>query len=310
VREADVALYEAKAAGRAAFKVFDASMNARTAERLELETHLRQALERRELRVHYQPEVDIRGGVIVGMEALVRWQHPRRGLIAPDEFIPVAEETGIILDIGPWVLAEACRQAASWRERFPGEPRRIVSVNVSAREFSRPELVADVAALLDTTGLDPACLRLEITESAVMRDAELASRTLHALRDLRVMLAIDDFGTGYSSLSYLRQFPVDTVKIDRSFVAALGTDESAVSIVRAVIALGHALGMDVTAEGIETAEQLACLKELDCDRAQGYFFWQPVPANVMGEILRRNWGTAGTWLPGLGWHRPAQRQAG
>ncbi len=288
VREADIALFEAKAAGRGRHVLFDASMKARSSDRLDLEMDLRQALARGELRVYYQPEIDIPTGLVVGMEALVRWEHPRRGLIGPDRFIPLAEETGLILEIGPWVLEQACRDARRWQEQHLGTRPLVVSVNLSPREFACPEMPGEVAQIVQRTGLDPASLRLEITETAMMHDVDQASHTLNELKRLGVWLAIDDFGTGYSSLNYLRRFPVDTVKIDRSFITGLEDDAGAVSIVRAVTALGHALGMDVTAEGIETAAQLALMAAVGCDRGQGYLFSRPLPAHELDELLRRD----------------------
>ncbi len=291
VREADIALFEAKAAGRGSYVRFDASMKARSADRLDLETDLRQALGRGELRVYYQPEIDIPTGLMVGMEALVRWQHPRRGLIGPDRFIPLAEETGLILEIGPWVLEQACRDTRRWQEQHLGTRPLVVSVNLSPREFVCQEMPDEVAQILQRTGLDAGSLRLEITETAMMHDLDLTSRTLETLKELGVWLAIDDFGTGYSSLNYLRRFPVDTIKIDRSFISGLESDAGAVSIVRAITALGHALGMDVTAEGIETAAQLALMEAVSCDRGQGYLFSRPVPAFELDELLRRDAAT-------------------
>jgi diguanylate cyclase (GGDEF)-like protein/PAS domain S-box-containing protein len=285
VREADIALYQAKAMGRGRAVVFDQSMNTRAVARLELESDLRRALEHGELLLHYQPEVHLDTGTIVGMEALVRWQHPQRGLLSPLEFIPIAEETGLILPIGHWVLVEACRQARSWQEQFPSSAALVVSVNLSARQFQHPGIVEQVRAVLRDTGLAASSLRLEITETLLMEDTPSIEATLCALRDLGVWLAIDDFGTGYSSLSYLRRFAVDTVKIDRSFIIPLDRDEGTVAIVRAIITLSHALGMDVTAEGIETGDQLARLRAVGCDRAQGFLFACPLVPAAMAALL-------------------------
>ncbi len=299
LREADIAMYRAKAGGKSRVVMFDTAMTARAVERLDVETDLRRALERDELEVYYQPEIDLETGRIVGMEALVRWRHPRLGLVAPAEFIPIAEETGQIVAIGQWVLEQACRQAHAWQVKRLGGSSLILSVNLSAREIERPNLVEDVDRVLRETGLAPSALRLEITETMLMEDGPGTEATLRRLHDLGVWLAIDDFGTGYSSLSYLRRFPVDTLKIDRSFIAAMDSDEGTGAIVRAVTALGHALGMDVIAEGIETAGHLARVRGVQCDRGQGYHFSRPVPANEMGELLAAGLGeellTAASW---------------
>ncbi len=287
LREADVALHQAKVQGRASIAAFRPGMSAWASARLRLEASLRRAVERGELRVYYQPEVELRTGRMVGVEALVRWQHPERGLISPAEFVSLAEDTGLIVPIGRWVLEEACRQGRQWLAcRRRGASRFLISVNLSARQFAQPDLVEQVRQALQHSGLRAAHLRLEITESAVMADAEPAARTLRALKELGVTLAIDDFGTGYSSLSYLRRFPVDTLKIDRSFVAGLGKDKHATVIVSAVVALAHTLDLAVTAEGVETTEQLARLRAVGCDRAQGFYFSPPVPASAIDEMLR------------------------
>ncbi len=287
LREADLALHQAKLQGKGSIAAFRPSMGAWASTRLRLEADLRRAIERGQLRVYYQPEVELRSGRMVGVEALVRWQHPERGLISPAEFVALAEDTGLIVPIGRWVLEEACRQGQRWLAyRRRGEPPLLISVNLSARQFAQPDLAEQVQQALQGSGLPAAHLRLEITESAVMADAEPAVRTLQALKELGVGLAIDDFGTGYSSLSYLRRFPVDTLKIDRSFVSALGKDKHAIVIVSAVVALAHTLGLNVTAEGIETAEQLARLRAVGCDRAQGFYFSPPVPADAIEGVLK------------------------
>jgi len=285
LRDADAAMYRAKTLGRARHEVFDAAMNARAIERLQLETDLRYATERGELVLHFQPDIDLRSGAIVGMEALVRWQHPQRGLIAPLDFIPLAEETGLILPVGQWVLTQACRQACAWQGYGSYGRPLVMSVNLSARQFQQPHLVEQVRTALQETGLAPSSLKLEITESVLMQDAETTVGALRALKGLGVQLAIDDFGTGYSSLNYLRRFPIDTLKVDRSFGSELPSDDGTEAIVRAVTALAHELGMDVTAEGIETTEELACVKALRCDRAQGYYFARPLPAEQIDALL-------------------------
>ncbi len=287
LREAEIAMVRAKAHTTQRHALFEPSMSAQSLERVELESDLRQALERDELRVHYQPIVRLGTTEIVGFEALVRWQHPTRGLVAPLAFIPLAEETGLIVPVGKWVLATACRQAASWHlaRTDPDATPLFVSVNLSAREFAQADLVEDVAAILAETGLEASALELEITESVLMDKSETGIRTLRRLRALGVRLVLDDFGTGYSSLSYLKHLPLDTIKIDRSFVAAI--EEAADrSIVEAVVALAHGLGIGVVAEGIETERQADLLLELGCDLGQGYLFSRPVPAARTARLLR------------------------
>jgi diguanylate cyclase (GGDEF)-like protein len=287
LREAEIAMVRAKADATQRHALFEPSMSAQTLERVELESDLRHALERGELRVHYQPIVTLGSTEIVGFEALVRWQHPTRGLVPPLAFIPLAEETGLIVPVGKWVLETACRQAAKWhRTRTDPEATPLfVSVNLSAREFMQADLLEDVAATLAETGLEAGALELEITESVLMDQSEAGIRTLRRLRALGVRLVLDDFGTGYSSLSYLKHLPLDTIKIDRSFVAAI--DENADrSIVEAVVALAHGLGIGVVAEGIETERQAERLLELGCDLGQGYLFSRPVPAAQTASLLR------------------------
>ena len=275
LRDADVALYRAKARGRGRYEVFDETMNAQALERLELEADLRAALERDEFRVYYQPKMALATGQLEGMEALVRWEHPRRGLVSPAAFIPLAEETGLIRPLGQWVLEEACRQTRHWHDALPGRTL-VTSVNLSARQFQQPTLVDDVAAALRTSGVNPEHIQLEITESAAMEDAEAAVMTLQQLKDLGVQLAIDDFGTGYSSLAYLKRFPVDELKIDRAFVSGLGMGSEDASIVNAVASLGHALNLSIVAEGIETADESRQVHALGCEIGQGYYFAKPL----------------------------------
>ncbi len=285
LRNADLALYRSKAVGKACYTLFEPSMGASALERLELEIDLRQGLKRQEFRLEYQPIFSVHTGRLTEVEALIRWQHPNRGLLAPAAFIPLAEDNGLIVPIGKWVLEEACRQARVWQGRYPDGSPVVMGVNLSVREFQQPDLVAEVARILDATGLDPHTLKLEITESVLMDDAVGGLETMQALKRLGVRLAIDDFGTGYSSLSYLRRFPVDTLKIDRSFVSTLGQDPQARAIVRSVVVLAQTLGLDVTAEGVETPAQEAELRLLGCDQGQGYLLARPVPAAALEALL-------------------------
>lgn len=287
IREADIALYHAKAGGKGRAAIFATTMGVQAMERLELQTDLQRAIGRGELHLQYQPLVKLDSGVTLGAEALVRWYHPTRGLLGPDKFIPLAEETGLILPIGRWVLEEACKQAAFWQPSDRGaEPFR-VSVNLSARQFDQPDLVEQVASALRRSRLAPAALMLEITETAVIQHPDSAIATLAALKRLGVRVAIDDFGTGYSSLSYLERLNVDMLKIDRSFMQGLERSSTTEAIVHATIVMAHVLGMEVTAEGIETADQLAVLSALACDFGQGYYLSRPRPASEIQPEARR-----------------------
>jgi diguanylate cyclase (GGDEF)-like protein/PAS domain S-box-containing protein len=290
LRDADAAMYRAKERGRGCCEIFDEAMRARAQDRHEIENTLHRAVSREELRVFYQPVVSLYDGECVGVEALVRWQHPDRGLLAPREFIPLAEETGLVVPMGLWVLKAAATQAAEWQrnQREPGRFR--LSVNLSGRQLHDPDLADAVHEVLDTVGLDPQTLCVEITESVLMEDADVGS--LKALKAIGVRVSVDDFGTGYSSLGYLRRFPVDEVKIDRSFVARLGTDPADAAIVAAVVSLGHALGVSVVGEGVETEAQLDELRDLGADAAQGFHFAPPQPASDLTPRLLRNirWG--------------------
>ncbi|HET7703070.1 MAG TPA: diguanylate cyclase, partial [Candidatus Limnocylindrales bacterium] len=290
-REAEVALVRAKAAPGSRYVLFEPEMSAATLERVELEADLRRALARDELRLEYQPILDLSTDTIVGVEALVRWEHPSRGLIPPLTFIPVAEQTGLIVPLGRWVLETACAQARAWLDELPERPL-VMSVNLSARQFTQPTLVDDIRAVLASTGLPADRLELEITESVLLDDGEESAIALRALRDLGVKLVLDDFGTGYSSLSYLRRLPLDTIKIDRSFVEGIDRDGSNLPIVQAVIALAHGLGIDVVAEGIETTGQLERLRELACDRGQGFLFARPQAPEALSPLLARGLTTS------------------
>ena len=284
LREAEIAMVRAKGDPSKRYVLFEPSMSEQTMDRIDMENDLRRAIERGELRLHYQPLVDLTTDRIVGFEALVRWQHPVRGLVPPLSFIPLAEETGLIVPLGRWVLETACRQAREWRDARPGAPQLMMSVNLSARQFGQPDLVDQVVAILAETGLDPTTLELEITESVVMDQSEVGIRTLHRLRDMGVRLVLDDFGTGYSSLAYLKHLPLDTIKIDRTFVAGLD-GEADRSIVEAVIALAHGLRISVVAEGIETEAQFEILRAMGCDTGQGYLFARPLPEPDAARLL-------------------------
>lgn len=279
LRNADSALFKAKSAGREGYALYTEELTAHAQHRVEIASELRRALDQQELRVYYQPVHDLQDRRLVGVEALVRWQHPERGLVPPGEFIPIAERTGLIADIDAWVMDQACRQMGQWLA--DGAPLSFIAVNVSSRLFARRELYEQVAQVLHTTGLDPAYLELEVTESAVMEDPEVALEQLHRLRELGLRLAIDDFGTGYSSLLRLKRLPVQKLKIDQGFVAGLPWDEDDAAIVRVVIALAKSMGMQVHAEGIEQVEQARFLLEQECDLGQGYWFGRPVPAQEM-----------------------------
>jgi diguanylate cyclase (GGDEF)-like protein len=285
IRDADTAMYRAKDQGKARYEIFDTAMHTRAVTLLRLESDLRRALQREELCVYYQPIVSIASGELQGFEALVRWQHPERGLISPDQFIAVAEETGLILSLGLSVLREACRQLRTWQQRSLSDRNLTISVNLSAKQLSQSDLIEKVEQVLTESGIDPWQLKLEITETVVMENAELAAITLARLRGLGVRLSIDDFGTGYSSLSYLNRFPVDTLKIDRSFITTLKQGDENVEIVKTIVMLAGNLGMQVIAEGIETADQLQQLRLLKCQYGQGYLFSKPLAATDADMFL-------------------------
>ncbi len=284
LRDADTAMYRAKARGKARYEMFDEAMHARAVAQLRLETDLRRAVERNEFRVLYQPIVVLESGQIMGFEALVRWQHSERGLITPKEFIPIAEETGLILPIGRWVMETACRQTKAWIEQFVDFPQLSISVNLSAKHFQQPDLLVQVLEVLKQSGLPAANLKLEITESTLMDEPESRVAVIRELRKAGIQVLIDDFGTGYSSLSYLQRFSVDTLKIDRSFLME-GGEGDGWDIVETIITLAEDLGVNVIAEGVETEEQTARLKELHCGHAQGYLFREPVDAETAATLL-------------------------
>jgi diguanylate cyclase (GGDEF)-like protein/PAS domain S-box-containing protein len=299
LRDADAAMYRAKDAGKGEIELFDEGMRVRLMERVAIEGALRQALEHDELRLVYQPIMALGHGRIVALEALLRWEHPQRGLLYPDEFIPAAERSGLIVDIGAWVLERACRQAAAWRDNVPHHTRPVrVSVNVSPRQLAHGDLVATVGRVLTDTGLEPGLLELELTEQMLADDIDQGIESLSDLKSLGVRLVLDDFGTGYSSLSYLRQLTIDALKIDRSFVDGLGRGTADGAIVGAVLSMAGALGLGVTAEGVETQAQLARLREHGCDYAQGFLFCRPSSADDVTELLRTADHAAARWCEG------------
>jgi len=287
LRDADTAMYRAKAQGKACYEVFDKGMHTHAVYLLQMENDLRRAIDREELRVYYQPIVSLDNGQLAGFEALIRWQHPERGFINPADFIPLAEDTGLIVPLGLWILKRACQQLCKWQWQSPANRSLFMSVNLSGKQVAAPTLVSDIADILKETHVDAKHLKLEITESAVMENADLAARLLKRLKALGVQLSIDDFGTGYSSLSYLHRFPVNTLKIDRSFVGRIGEAAENIEIVRTVISLADNMGMEVVAEGIETLSQLTQLRKLKCQYGQGYLFSRPVDADSVSDWISR-----------------------
>jgi diguanylate cyclase len=285
MRDADVAMYRAKEGGGDRCEVFDASMHAGVMERMETESALRLALGREELRLVYQPEVSLSTGTIVAVEALLRWDHPEKGVIPPLEFIPLAEDTGLILPIGAWVIQEACRQAQRWRQQLPDRPPLTMRVNLSPRQLADPELVKVIGRALADTDTDPSQLDLELTESSIMGEIEWTIVSLNLLKELGLRLSVDDFGTGHSSLSHLKNFPIDTLKVDRSFVSNLGQTPIDSTIVGSIVELAHALGLSVTAEGVEDQAQFEDLRDLGCDNAQGYHLARPQDPDAVTQLL-------------------------
>src|SRR5688500_1871593 len=285
LRSADMAMYRAKAAGRARYEMFDRAMHSDALARLQLETDLRRAVDQGEFRLHYQPLVSLRTGRVTGLEALVRWEHPERGLVQPAGFIAIAEETGLIVPIGRWVLVEACRQMKQWHASHPRKTPLTIGVNLSVKQFSQPDLLDQITHALETTELPPSALRLEITESAIIDKGTYAIAVLTQIRDLGVQVYLDDFGTGYSSLSYLHGLPIDAIKIDRAFVSSMDTNEKNLRLVRTVLTLSEIVGVRAEAEGISTSEQLRELRSLNCEQGQGYLFSAPITRDAVSDLL-------------------------
>jgi diguanylate cyclase (GGDEF)-like protein len=283
IKNADTAMYQAKENGRQSYQFFKSAMNARAVERQSIEESLRRALERQEFELHYQPKLNLRTGEIVGAEALIRWMHPTRGSVSPAQFIPVAEDCGLIVPIGNWALREACKQTRVWADAKL--PAVTIAVNVSAMEFRQGSFLNGVFDILQDTGLVPGSLELELTESVLMKRAESAASVLETLRAAGIQIAVDDFGTGFSSLSYLRKFPIDALKIDQSFIRQITMTPDDTTIVRAIISLGQSMKLRVIAEGVETLEELAFLQTHHCNEGQGYYFSRPVPSGQFAKLL-------------------------
>jgi len=284
--DSDLAMYRAKLNGKGRYEVFDSNMRSGAVSLMQLETDLRRAYEREEFILHYQPIVSLESELIIGFEALVRWNHPSRGMVPPNEFIPLAEETGMVLPIGNWIMKEACYQMREWQEKFPLSDQLTISVNLSTVQLEQPDLSEQIANILDESRLNPKCLRLEITESVIMQNAERAIVTVNRLRKMGVRVSIDDFGTGYSSLSYLHKFPVDTLKVDRSFVNRIGREGENSEIIQTIITLASNLDMDVVAEGIETKEQLEFLRNINCNYGQGFYYSRPVDSSAAADMVK------------------------
>jgi diguanylate cyclase (GGDEF)-like protein len=290
LRDADIAMYRAKGKGLGRYEIFNTSMLDHVMTRLELETDLRKALENREFVVHYQPILNMKTHQIIGFEALVRWQHPTKGLIPPAEFIPTAEETGIIVPLGYWVLDEASQQIRAWQKQYPADPPLTINVNLSTRQCGQPDLVQKVSEILKKNDLNPASLKFELTESLIVEESGSTAAMLSELREMGIQVQIDDFGTGYSSLSYLHTLPIDTLKIDRSFISRLGSKNDDTEIVHTILSLAHSLGMKVIAEGVETNEQLSSLQAMDCEFVQGFLFAHPINSQAAGALLGKSLG--------------------
>jgi EAL domain-containing protein (putative c-di-GMP-specific phosphodiesterase class I) len=280
-------MYQAKALGKARFTIFDVKMRSQAFSRLEMEQELRAALENREFQLYYQPIISLKSNRAVGVEALIRWNHPTRGLLLPGEFLPIAEESGLILPIGEWVLHEACAQLRRWQNTYPWLQNISINVNISNRQFSQPNFVEDVIQAIRVNGLKAESLRLEITENVLISNYGAANQVFTKLRDLGIHLQIDDFGSGYSALGYLQHFPISTIKIDKSFIDNMGKGRKGIALIRAIVSMTRELGMETIAEGIETSEQLNELKSLFCDFGQGFFLSKPLDKESAEKILAK-----------------------
>jgi diguanylate cyclase (GGDEF)-like protein len=285
LRDADIAMYRAKELGKARYAIFDQEMYSKTLKLLQMENDLRLALDRREFLLAFQPIISLPTERLIGFEALLRWHHPELGSISPAEFIPVAEDTGLIIPIGEWVIYEACRQLRIWQQQFPQANALKLSINLAGQQIKSPNFIQRLEQILAETGMDGRCLRLEITETMLMDQGEETIQILSEIRALNIQLSLDDFGKGYSSLSYLHRFPINTIKIDQSFVSQMSTEDENFEIVRTITTLAHTLGMDVVAEGVETAHQLAQLKTLGCEFGQGYFFSKPLDVSAAMSMI-------------------------
>ncbi|BAI93656.1 hypothetical protein N39L_55950 [Limnospira platensis NIES-39] len=287
LRDAHTAMYRAKALGNNRYQVYISTMKSQALQQLQLEADLREAIKNQEFQLYYQPIIDLKTNQIAGFEALVRWISPQRGFVSPGEFIPVSEESGLIIPLGEWILLEGCRQLAIWHQKYCQNPPFMLSINLSTRQFSQVNLIECVDQILTETGVDRNCIKLEITESAIMDDVDEAIALLEQLKSLGIKLSMDDFGTGYSSLSYLHRFPIDTLKVDQSFVRRMDDSQQNTEIVKTIIMLGHNLNMDIVAEGIEAEGNVQTLKNLNCEYGQGYFFSKPLPVTALEDLLNR-----------------------
>jgi len=293
IRDADIAMYSAKVSGRNQFRVFDIAMREEAEKGLRAENDLRNALRNGEFRIHYQPILSLKTRQLTGFEALLRWQHPEKGLVDPSDFIAAAEESGLIIPIGQWVLYESCHQMKAWQSQFGTKPSLTMSVNLSSRQFAQPDLVQQIQNVLEETGLPAKNLFVELTETTLIEDMGITSTKISQLHALGVGIDIDDFGTGYSSLSYLRQLPINNLKIDRSFISALGITKSGIPVIRAIIGMANSLDMKVIAEGIETERQVDDLKKLDCDYGQGFLFNEPIDTDTAQNLIKEIYSQQG-----------------